>query len=462
MFNGSVDYDLLIVGSGSAAFAAGIEARALGASVALVERAMLGGTCVNVGCVPSKALLAAAARAAQAREHRFAGVTTSVEPIDLAALIAEKNELVGTLRQAKYADLAALHGIEILYGEARFVDEQALKVAGRTVTARHLLIATGAEPAVPDLPGLDAIDSLTSTSAMELDELPDRLVVVGAGFVGVEQAQLFAHLGTAVALIGPLVPHAEPELAGGLDAVLRAEGIARCGSKAVRIDTNTNGVKVICGDGTAATGDQVLIATGRRPRTADLALDRAGVEVDDDGHVKIDANQRTSNPNIWAAGDVATGPQFVYVAATSAKIAARNALTGSAKTVDYTGLPHVLFTSPQLAWSGLTEAEARSSGRGVDTRTLSLHQVPRAIASRDTRGAIKLVADAHTHQLLGVHVLAEHGGELLLAATIAIKAGWTVEQLAETWAPYLTMNEGLKLAAQSFSSNVTELSCCAS
>ena len=454
-------YDLLILGSGSAAFAAGIEARSLGASVALVERAVLGGTCVNVGCVPSKTLLAAAERAAHARDQRFAGVTTSVEPVDLAALIAEKNELVGTLRQTKYADVAEVHGIEILHGDARFADETTVQVAGRAITARHVLIATGAEPAVPNLPGLDTTDYLTSTTAMELDELPDRLVVVGAGFVGVEQAQLFAHLGSRVTLVGPLVSSAEPELVGELDAVLRAEGITRCGSKAVRIETNADGTTVTCDDGTTATGDRILVATGRRPRTGDLALDRAGVEVDDGGHIKIDMAQRSSNPNIWAAGDVATGPQFVYVAATSAKIAARNALSGSTDSVDFTGLPHVLFSSPQLAWSGLTEAEARGRGHDVDSRTLSLHHVPRALANRDTRGAIKLVADAHTHQLLGAHVLADHGGELLLAATIAIKAGWTVEQLGATWAPYLTMNEGLKLAAQSFTSTMTELSCCA-
>ncbi len=457
-----MDYDLLILGSGSAAFAAGIEARSLGASVALVEREVLGGTCVNVGCVPSKTLLAAAERAALAREQRFAGVTTSVESVDLAALIAEKNELVTALRQTKYADVAELHGIEILHGDARFVDETTVQVTGRAITARHVLIATGAEPAVPNLPGLDTIDYLTSTTAMELEELPDRLVVVGAGFVGVEQAQLFARLGSRVTLVGPLVPSAEPELVAQLDAAFGQEGITRRDSKAVDIMTTHDGTTVSCDDGTTVTCDRILIATGRRPRTGDLALDRAGVEVDDGGHIKIDTAQRTSNPNIWAAGDVATGPQFVYVAATSGKIAARNALSGGSESVDFTGLPRVVFSSPQLAWSGLTEAEARSRGRDVDSRTLSLDHVPRALVSRDTRGAIKLVADAHTHQLLGAHVLADHGGELLLAATIAIKAGWTVEQLGATWAPYLTMNEGLKLAAQSFTSNVTELSCCAS
>ena len=457
-----MDYDLLVLGSGSAAFAAGIEARSLGASVALVEREVLGGTCVNVGCVPSKTLLAAAEVAATARDSRFAGVRTTVESIDLQQLIAQKNQLVASLRQAKYADVAQSHGIEILRGDARFIDANRVLIGEHAVTASSILIATGAGPAIPSIPGLDAIDYLTSTTAMELKVLPERLVVIGAGFVGVEQAQLFARLGSQVTLIGPLLPSAEPELVAKLEAALIDEGIVRCGSKAVRVDKQTGGIAVTCDDGSIATGDRILGATGRQARTAALDLDRAGVEVDERGHVKIDNHQQTTNPNVWAAGDVAAGLQFVYVAATSGKIAARNALTGSGDSVDFTGLPHVAFTSPQLAWSGRTETEAKRSGHDVETRILPLDYVPRAIANRDTRGAIKLVADATTHRLLGAHVLADHGGELLLPATIAIQAGWTVERLAATWAPYLTMSEGLKLAAQSFTTNVEELSCCAS
>src|SRR5680860_267671 len=428
-----MDYDLLVIGSGSAAFAAGIEARSLGASVALVEEATLGGTCVNIGCVPSKTLLAASEISARAAHHGFAGLDTSAGPVDLGDLIDQKNELVLGLRQAKYVDVAKTHGIEILTGRARFARERSLIIDDRELSAHAILIATGAEPAVPDLPGLDQVNYLTSTTAMELRDLPERLVVVGAGFVGVEQAQLFAHIGSHVTLIGPLLPSAEPELTTLLEAALVDDGITRCGTKAVNVEQAVDGITVYCEDGSTATGDQLLVATGRRPRTANLDLNRAGVATDEDGHVKVDTTQRTTNPNVWAAGDVTTGPKFVYVAATSARIAAHNALTGTNDDVDMTGLPHVAFTSPQLAWSGLTEIEATSSGHVVETRTLSLEQVPRAIANRDTRGAVKLVADAESHRLLGAHVLADHGGELLMAATIAIKAAWTVEQLADTW-----------------------------
>lgn len=454
-------YDLLVIGSGSAAFAAGIEARSLGARVGLVERGTLGGTCVNVGCVPSKALLAAADMAARARSHPFAGVDTTLRGVDLATVVDGKDALVAGLRQGKYIDVAAAHGIDLLPGTAQFVDPDTVAIDDRHLSPGSVIIATGAQPAIPSIPGLDAIDYLTSTTAMELRTLPARLVIIGAGFVGVEQAQLFAGLGSHVTLIGPLLAGADHDLAALLEEALQDHGITRCGSKADRIDRTDSGIVVHCDDGTAATGDHVLIATGRMPRTVDLGLDRAGVAMDARGHVTIDATMRTTNPRVFAAGDVTTGPQFVYVAAAMGRTAARNALSGTQQSVDYEGLPHVAFTSPQLAWSGLTEAQARQLGHSVETRTLPLGQVPRAIVSRETTGAIKLIIDASSRRLLGAHILADHGGELLYAATIAIKAGWTVDQLADTWAPYLTMNEGFKLAAQSFTTDIATMSCCA-
>jgi len=218
---------------------------------------------------------------------------------------------------------------------------------------------------------------------------------------------------------------------------------------------------VTCDNGTTCGGDAVLVATGRRPRTAGLGLDAAGVKLDENGFVAVDTRQRTTNPAIWSAGDVTGGSQFVYVAAAQGTVVADNAIGGVDRAVDYTGLPSVIFTTPQLASAGVTEAEALATGHRCDCRVVQLDQVPRALANRDTRGAIKVVIDADTRKVLGVHAVANGAGDVMLAATYVIRFGLTVDQLADTWAPYLTMGEALRLAAQSFRTDITKLSCCA-
>lgn len=439
--------------------AAAINARQRGAEVVLVERAVLGGTCVNVGCVPSKTLLAAAGVRHVAVANPFGGVPTSADGVDFGALVEQKDELVGRLRQAKYADVADAYGFEIRSGNAGFVDPDTLLVDGEPFRGRAYLIATGSDPSVPDLPGLGDVDFLTSTTAMELSELPRSLVVIGGGYVGMEQAQLFAHLGTKVTVIGRLAPRAEPELASRLRKVFLDDGITVVKDRAASLEADQSGIVVVTDRGRRVPGERVLVATGRGPRTDGLNLEAAGVKTDDRGFVVVDAEQRTSNPRIFAAGDVSGAPQYVYVAAAGGKVAAINALGGSDR-VDYTGLPAVTFTRPQLASAGLTEAEALELGYRCDCRLLDLADVPRGLANRDTRGGIKLVADADTGRVLGVHALAEGAGEMMLAATYAIKAGFTVDRLADTWAPYLTMAEGLRLVAGLFR-NQLPTSCCA-
>lgn len=456
-----VDYDLIIMGSGGAAFAAAIRATSYGARVAVVERAEIGGTCVNVGCVPSKTLLAAASAYHSATHHPFAGVPTTAGPVDFGALIAQKDELITGLRQAKYLDLAAVYGFEIISGNARFTGPETLDVDGRALRASSYLIATGAEPAIPDLPGLADAGYLTSTTAMDLAELPRRLVVIGGGFVGMEQAQLFARLGSEVHLVGHLAPRAEPELAQWMSRIFADDGIDVHDARAVAVSPSSLGVTVICDDGSRCVGDSVLVATGRRPRSRDLGLSNADVNIDDRGFVIVDASQRTSNPRIWAAGDVTGGPQFVYVAAAQGTVVADNAVGGANQHMDYVGLPSVTFTSPQLATVGMTEAEALIAGHRCECRVVQLDQIPRALVNRDTRGAIKIVIDSDSRKILGVQVVAEGAGELMLAATYAIKFGLTVEDVATTWVPYLTMSEALKLAAQSFRGDIKILSCCA-
>jgi mercuric reductase len=454
-------YDLAVVGSGGAAFAAAIRATNLGARVVLIERGTVGGTCVNVGCVPSKTLLAGADAFSTAASHPFAGLPTQAGRADLGALVAQKDELVGQLRQSKYAEVADAYGFEILHGEARFTGPDTLEVDGRELRATSYLVATGAQPKVPDLPGLAEAGYLTSTTAMEQTGVPGRVVTIGGGFVGMEQSQLLARLGAKVTVVGRLAPGAEPELADWIGRVFAEEGIEVVAQRAVAVERDGAGPVVVCADGTRLAADAVLVAVGRTPQVEALNLDAAGVKLDDAGFVAVDDQLRTSNPRVFAAGDVTGGPQFVYVAAAHGNLAAENALSGTSRRMDYTGLPSVIFTDPALASAGLSEADAKAAGHDVAVRVLELENVPRALANRDTRGAIKLVADRATGKVLGVHALADGAGEVILAGVYAIKFGLTVDDLANTWAPYLTMSEALKLVAQSFKGDVKKLSCCA-
>lgn len=463
-----VDYDLLVLGSGSAAYAAAIQARDHAKTVALVEANTVGGTCVNVGCVPSKALLRAAEVYHQAGHHPFAGVATQAGEVDLPALVAQKNDLVGVLRQEKYLDLINAYGFEVIRGTARFADAETVEVDGRSIRARAFLIATGASPAVPPIPGLEEAGYLTSTSALELKELPARLAVIGANAIGLELGQYFSHLGTEVVFLDiaeRIAPFEEPEVSDALAAALRDEGsevLAPTQITAVERSGDVRSVRVVSG-GTerVVEVDEILVATGRRPNTEKLNLDAAGVEVDERGAVLVDEYLRTPNPRVFAAGDVTPAPQFVYVSAYQGALAARNALLGAGERVDLTGLPRVTFTAPQVASAGLTEAQAREAGHAVKTAVIDLDNVPRALVNRDTRGLIKLVADAETDRLLGASVLADAAGEVIQSAVLAIRFGITTTELAATFHPYLTMVEGLKLAAQTFTRDVKKLSCCA-
>ena len=452
-------WDLVVVGTGGAAFAAGIEARGRGRNVLLVEHGVLGGTCLNTGCVPSKNLLAAAGQRHRALDNRsFPMVATSAGDVDLPALMAQKQDLIDSMRQAKYARVADAHGFPIRYGHARFTGPDTLEVDGEPLVAAAYVIATGVAPHVPDLPGLDTVDWLTSTTAMEQQALPASMVVVGGGYVGLEQAQLWAHLGVHVTLVGRFA-HTEPEVADVLRGVFADDGIAVVEQRAVAIERTADGVTVRTADGTEVTGERLLVATGRFADTGDLGLHAAGVSTDDRGCVVVDANQRTSNPKVFAAGDVSGAPQYVYVAARTGHAAAAGAL-GDPQTVDYSGLPAVTFTTPQIASAGMTEEQALAAGHSCDCRVLGAQDIPRALANRATRGVLKLVVDAGSGKVLGVHAALDGAGDVMLAATYAITFGLTVADLADTWAPYLTMSEALRIAAGLFRSD-KPTSCCA-
>ena len=461
-------YDLVVIGGGSAGFSAAITAAEQGAQVALIGHGTIGGTCVNVGCVPSKNLIRAVETVHQAAAaSRFAGIRAQGGVTDWKALVAQKDELVSTLRQAKYADLLpAYNSIAYIEGEARLADD-GVKVSGELIRAGRVVIATGARPAIPPIPGIEDVDYLTSTSALALEELPRSLLVIGGGFVGAELAQALARAGVKVTIVcrSRLLPAAEPEIAEALSRYFREEGIAlNCGAAYKLVSRSDRGVALVVKTGDrdeTLEAERLLIATGRAPNIEGLGLAEAGVAQQENGGIQVDDRMRTTRDGIYAAGDVTGHDQFVYMAAYGAKLAAKNALNGNAFIYDRTAMPSVVFTDPQVASVGLTEAEARAAGQPVLTSVISLDNVPRALAARDTRGLIKFVADAKSRKLLGAHILAPEGGDSIQTAVLAIKADMTVEQLGDTIFPYLTTVEGLKLAALAFSKDVTKLSCCA-
>lgn len=460
--------DLAVIGAGSAGFAAAIRAAELGANVALIGHGTIGGTCVNVGCVPSKTLIRAAESLHQARAAaRFAGLKGEARLTDWRALIAQKDSLVASLRQAKYADLLPSYNtIAYIEGKARLTAD-GVAVNGALYKPGKIIVATGASPATPAIPGLDRVPWLTSTSALALEALPRSLLVLGGGFVGCELAQMFARAGTKVTVLcrSRLLPNAEPEISAALDRYFRDDGIhVRCGIDYRTIRGTDSGVALIIRDhdgDTTLTAERVLVTTGRRPNTAGLGLEDVGVALTPNGGVQVDDRLRTTRSGTYAAGDVTGRDMFVYMAAYGAKIAAENALNGDARRYDARAMPEVMFTDPQVASVGLTEAEARDQGLDTHVVVLPLDHVPRALAARDTRGLVKLVAERASGRLLGAHMLAPETGDSIQTAVLAIKHGLTVSDLADTIFPYLTTVESLKLASLAFAKDVKKLSCCA-
>ncbi|WP_435530767.1 mercury(II) reductase [Sporosarcina newyorkensis] len=462
------DYDYIIIGSGGAAFSSAIEAVGYGAKVAMIERGTVGGTCVNVGCVPSKTLLRAGEINHLAKSNPFIGLHTSASDVDLGSLIKQKNELVTDLRNSKYVDLIEDYGFELIKGEAKFVDEKTVEVNGMKLSAKRFLIATGASPAVPNIPGLDEVDYLTSTTLLELKKVPKRLTVIGSGYIGMELGQLFHNLGSEVTLMqrSPrLLKEYDPEVSEAITQALIEQGVNLVtGASFERMEQDGDIKKVyveVNGEKRTIEADQLLVATGRTPNTEHLNLQAVGVEVGSRGEIITDDYSKTTNSRIYAAGDVTLGPQFVYVAAYQGGIAAGNAIGGLSKKLNLEVVPGVMFTAPAIATVGLTEQQAKEKGYEVKTSVLPLDAVPRALVNRETTGVFKLVADAKTLKILGAHIVAENAGDVIYAATFAVKFGLTIEDLRETLAPYLTMSEGLKLAALTFDKDVSKLSCCA-
>lgn len=460
---------IAVIGSGGAAMAAALTAAERGAHVTLIERGMIGGTCVNVGCVPSKIMIRAAHVAHMRRHSPFnVGISATAPVVDRAALLAQQQARVDELRQAKYINvLAGMDNVMLVRGDARFLDAGRLEVTRDdgtvdTVVFDRCLIATGASAASPPIPGLRDIPYWTSTEALAADTVPARLAVVGSSVVAVELAQAFARLGSEVTILArsTLLSGKDPAIGAALTAAFRDEGIRVLEHTEASEVRHAGDAFVLSLGNEELHADRLLIATGRGPNTATLNLEAAGVRVDAHGAIVVDAAMRTSAASIFAAGDCTTQPQFVYVAAAAGTRAAVNMTHGDA-SLDLSAMPAVVFTDPQVATVGLSEAEAHRLGIETDSRVLALEHVPRALANFDTRGFIKIVAEAGSARIMGVQAVAPAAGELIQSAALAIRARMTVHDLADQLFPYLTIVEGLKLAAQTFRKDVTRLSCCA-
>ena len=466
--HGTIDFAIL--GGGSAAFASALRASDLGASVLMVNDGTIGGTCVNVGCVPSKTLIRAAENHYQHGVSRFRGLKSESGRLDFSELMREKDELVAGLRQAKYTDvLKGLPNVHLVEGRGKVVATHEIEVAGKTYTADKLLIATGTRPALPAVPGLSHPDVWDSTRALEATAAPKRLIVLGGRYIALELGQMFARLGSKVTLVQrskQILPGEDADLASALAEYLGQEGIQVLAGRQVAAVVREEDAFHVEVKQSGATeileADAVVAALGRTPNTDGLGLIEIGVELGHTGAITVGEDLQTNVPGIYAAGDVIGKPAYVYAAAYEGALAAENALGSVTKTRDYTAIPWVVFTDPQVAGVGLNERAAAEAGVEVDVSVLPLDLVPRALAARDTRGFVKLLRARGEDRLVGARVLAPEGGEQIMEASLMVKFGLPISEVARHFHPYLTQGEAMKLAALGLDRDVETLSCCAS
>ncbi len=438
-------WDLVVIGGGSAGLTAARTAATLGARVALIERDRLGGECLWTGCVPSKALLHAAAEIHTARHADRYGLTAPTDPVSWDDVRRKINRAVARIEPHDSAAALTKAGVGVIRGGARFTGPRTIAVGDRSLSFRHAVLATGSTPLIPSVPGLPESRTLTTDTVWDLDELPDRLLVVGGGPVGCELSQGFARLGSRVTLVETedrLLPTGDQAAAALLTAQLTREGVSILVRTALR--EVADGKARLAGDEGAPLipCDRVLVAAGRRPRTDGLGLGDAGIQLEAGGRIRVDDRLRTTNPRIYAAGDVTGRMAFTHVAGIQAANAALDALLGLRRGIDYDAVPSVVFTDPEVAQVGLTAEQARLRHAGrVRVRTLPHEYVDRAIAEDRTDGFTTLVFAA-TGALVGATVVGPHAGESAVELAGAVRKGSTARDLAGTLHPYPTYADG--------------------
>jgi pyruvate/2-oxoglutarate dehydrogenase complex dihydrolipoamide dehydrogenase (E3) component len=443
-------YDLIVLGAGSAARdGAAHAAKDRGARVALVESTRWGGSCPNVACRPTKAYLVAAELVHDVRHHATErGLDLPVPAIDLARTRAWKDSLIRD--QESWVDVLEQAGYGVYPGEATFEDARTVRVGDDVLTAERVLIATGGRTAVPDVPGIDEIPWIDHVGALELEEVPESLLVVGGGPVGLEFAQIFSRFGARVTIVnhGPqIAARADATAAMQLQAALEGEGIEIVLNSGVHSFTRNGDAIDAALQGRTVSVSHVLLASGRTPNVEALGLDRIGVEVARSG-ILVDGHQRTNVAGIWAAGDVAVGPALTPTAQYQARIAVADMFGDGSRTADYSALPTSIFTDPELGGIGLTESEAAEQGHRVDVVSHPLRYVTRAQYIGATFGLYKIVFDADSRRVLGLHVVARGASDIVGTFAVALSLGATVDDLAAAHHVYPSFSEGLKAAAE--------------
>jgi len=480
-------YNLVILGSGSTAFAAALHAAELGKTAVMTEFRTVGGTCANRGCLPSKNLIEAARLVYDAAHPRYPGLSPVRMPVNWAELVAQKDEIIREYRANKYEGLLDdPDHVQVVSGQAQLLSDHEVEVQSadgvHRLVGEQILIATGSAPSIPAIAGLadlpyitsDLLSSADDPWGTELREQPRSLLILGGGYIALELGEMFARFGTEVTLVtrGSTIPSGyEPEIIASLTEMLQEEGLQIITSAQVRgAEREGAGIALTIqrhGSQQRFSAEKLLVATGRRPNTQEIGLEQAGVERDQAGAVRVDRTLRTNVSHIWAAGDVIgweTDSQMATpVGAHDGKIAAHNALSGEPlQKVDHTVIPRTIFTDPQVAVVGLTDEEANAAGIVCECNTIPLSAVPRAGAIRDTRGVIKMVLERPTRRVMGVSMLGVNAGEVIHEAAMALRFGATTDDFIDLIHVYPTMAEALKLVAISFTKDVNRLSCCAS
>ena len=428
-------YDAIIIGSGQGGNPLAQNLADRGWSVALIEEAHLGGTCINTGCTPTKTMVASAQVAHYARNAARWGVRASGVSADLAAIVARKDKVVHSFRQGQQRRVDARKSLRLYRGQARFVGPHQLRVGDEQLESERIFINTGARPDIPGLPGLATVDYLTNASVMELRELPEHLLVLGGGYIGLEFGQMFRRFGSQITVVqrsGQILPREDADVAAELQKALESEGIrfllnAQATSVQNPLSKSKDGRVSLAVDGsdgpTEVACSHLLVATGRKPSTDELDLDKAGVETDTSGFIKVNGRLETNVPGIWALGDVKGGPAFTHISYNDFQIIYGNLVEGKNLSTENRIVPYSVFTDPQLGGVGITEKEARKKGYKLKIGKMPMSSVARAIERDETAGLMKIVVDASNDRILGASILATEGGELVQILGTLMLAG---------------------------------------